>query len=277
MPLPFASKPDRTDLNHLPVVGLVGEIPLAEALGFRFRFRRLDAATPPAGADVLLVRAEAVDDAALAALHAPVLAGVPLVVLADADTADAAGALMGLTVVGFLEPSCRAEDLEGAIAGALRARRGGVADTRAPFDPRLERLREEAERIAAAIRAMAAEREAEAPRPVDAPRIRAHIKARRLRETFFPQGLFADPAWDILLDLAAARREGRAVSVSSLCIAAAVPTTTALRWIKHMVDDGLLVRRADQEDARRAFIELAPSTAETLDRCLEACFNLPGL
>lgn len=277
MSLPLASKPDRIDLNHLPVVGVVGEIPLAEALGFRFRFRRLDAAQPPAGANVLLVQAEAVDDATLATLQAPAFAGVPLLVLADADTADAAGALMGLAVTAFLEPSCSPEELEAAIARALRAPQAGVADTRTPFDPRLERLREEAERIAAAIRAMAAEREADAPRPVDAPRIRAHIKARRLRETFFPQGLFADPAWDILLDLAAARREGRAVSVSSLCIAAAVPTTTALRWIKHMVDDGLLVRRADQEDARRAFIELAPATAETLDRCLEACFNLPGL
>jgi len=36
----------------------------------------------------------------------------------------------------------------------------------------------------------------------------------------------ADPAWDMLLDLTAARAESRAVSVSSLCIAAGVPTTT---------------------------------------------------
>jgi hypothetical protein len=44
-----------------------------------------------------------------------------------------------------------------------------------------------------------------------------------MREQFFGPDLFADPAWDILLDLYAARLEQQRVAVSSLCIAAAVP------------------------------------------------------
>ena len=46
----------------------------------------------------------------------------------------------------------------------------------------------------------------------------------------FGEGLFADPAWDIMLDLFAARIEGKDITVSSAGIAACVPPTTALRW-----------------------------------------------
>src|SRR3546814_2126456 len=59
----------------------------------------------------------------------------------------------------------------------------------------------------------------------------------------------------------AARLEHKRVSVSSLCIAAAVPATTALRWIKSMTDEGLFVRRADNNDGRRIFIELSDEAA----------------
>lgn len=93
----------------------------------------------------------------------------------------------------------------------------------------------------------------------DAARIRQLIQMRRLRDRFFDAALFADPAWDMLLDLAASRLEERSVSVSSLCIAAAVPPTTALRWIRMMTEQQLLVRRADPADARRMFIDLADS------------------
>lgn len=93
--------------------------------------------------------------------------------------------------------------------------------------------------------------------PPDPQQIRHLISLRRLRERFFSPELFADPAWDILLDLAAARLERRSVSVSSLCIAAAVPPTTALRWIRLMTDQQLLERRADSLDARRMFVDLS--------------------
>src|SRR3546814_2543305 len=74
------------------------------------------------------------------------------------------------------------------------------------------------------------------------------LRQRRMREQYFPADLFADPAWDMLLDLYAARLEHQPVSVSSLCIAAAVPATTALRWIKTMTEAGLFVREADPQD-----------------------------
>ncbi|MBX9729098.1 MAG: MarR family winged helix-turn-helix transcriptional regulator, partial [Sphingopyxis sp.] len=81
--------------------------------------------------------------------------------------------------------------------------------------------------------------------------VRRALQERRLREQFFPADMFSDPAWDILLDLYAAQLEGQTVAVSSLCIAAAVPSTTALRWIKTMTDAGMLERHDDPQDRRR--------------------------
>ena len=94
--------------------------------------------------------------------------------------------------------------------------------------------------------------------------IRAMLRARRLRGQFFRGDLFADPAWDMLLDLMAARLEGKRVAVSSLCIAAAVPATTALRWIKALTDRGLFVREADPKDGRRVHIALSDEAARAL-------------
>lgn len=104
--------------------------------------------------------------------------------------------------------------------------------------------------------------------PVKARQIRDMIRLRRMREEAFESDLFADPAWDMLLDLMASRLEGRAVSVSNLCIASAVPATTALRWIKLMTDRALLERHADDADARRIFIALSKETADKLQRLL---------
>ncbi|MEP3225666.1 MAG: hypothetical protein ABJO01_06805 [Parasphingorhabdus sp.] len=92
--------------------------------------------------------------------------------------------------------------------------------------------------------------------PVTGEDIRKLIEARRMRHHYFEAALFSDPAWDMMLDLMAARLEERKVAVSSLCIAANVPPTTALRWIKTMTDQGIFLRKADEEDGRRIFIAL---------------------
>jgi hypothetical protein len=101
---------------------------------------------------------------------------------------------------------------------------------------------------------------------IEAGDVRALIRARRLRASYFPGDLFADPAWDMLLDLFAAGLEHRRVSVSSLCIAAAVPGTTALRWIGTMVEAKLFERQDDPADRRRAYISLTGKTRETMAR-----------
>ncbi|PEQ12085.1 hypothetical protein B2G71_13145 [Novosphingobium sp. PC22D] len=91
--------------------------------------------------------------------------------------------------------------------------------------------------------------------------LRAIIASRSLRNRFFPSQMFADPAWDILLDLTRAKFDGQQVSVSSVCIAASVPMSTALRWVRQMTDAGLLRRWTDPKDRRRDLITLTDTTA----------------
>ena len=102
--------------------------------------------------------------------------------------------------------------------------------------------------------------------PLSVDTVRSVIRARRIRARYFRDELFADPAWDMLLDLLQAEIAQLRVPVSSLCIAAAVPATTALRWLKTMVSEGIFVRRADPHDGRRVFVELAPQASQALRR-----------
>ena len=101
---------------------------------------------------------------------------------------------------------------------------------------------------------------------VSAETVRTVIRARRMRSRYFDDEMFADPAWDMLLDLLQAEIAQLRVPVSSLCIAAAVPATTALRWLKTMTQQGIFVRRADPHDGRRVFVELAPQASLAMRR-----------
>lgn len=94
--------------------------------------------------------------------------------------------------------------------------------------------------------------------------VRATIRARRLRSQYFSDDLFADPAWDMLLELLSAELSNQRMSVSSLCMGAGVPATTALRWLKSLVEKGLMTRRDDPLDARRVFVELSPDSSRAL-------------
>lgn len=231
-----------------------------------------------AGRPDLLLIDGVLADAGLAALLAhPAHAGMPVVLrVADGD-ADRAGLLLGCPL-WFVPDSADAASVARAVGLAAEALQLHAAEGSSRFDglDRIAALKRDAERVTAALAELAAGRPEGGARPVDAARIRAHIRARRLRERFFPADLFADPGWDMLLDLAAARLEQRPVSVSSLCIAASVPTTTALRWIKRLCDEQVLERASDPGDARRAFITMSAATARAMDACLDAVLNQPG-
>lgn len=96
--------------------------------------------------------------------------------------------------------------------------------------------------------------------------VRAIVRSRQKRADFLDSELFADPAWDILLDLTSAKLEGKVVPVSSACAASNVPMTTALRYIRHLVDAGLVKRWKDKTDARRFLLELEDETMEAMMR-----------
>lgn len=166
-----------------------------------------------------------------------------------------------------------------ALATAMAARRGPSVTHDVARDRNAERLRQlsdEVSRIASTLARLSVGPAAPPPPlertpagdipPLSAETVRSVIRARRLRARYFQEELFADPAWDMLLDLLQAEIAQLRVPVSSLCIAAAVPATTALRWLKTMVAQGLFIRRADPRDGRRVFVELAPQASEALRR-----------
>lgn len=90
------------------------------------------------------------------------------------------------------------------------------------------------------------------------------------RAKFLPPHYFADPVWIVLLDLYAHTLKRLRVSVGSLCIAARVPASTALRWIAVLVADGLIIREPDPEDKRRVYISLSPEGQQRVRACLDA-------
>lgn len=143
------------------------------------------------------------------------------------------------------------------------------------LDPREELLNqvEAIEQQLADLRALLAAE----PRPlleecplVLANRIRRQLKARRARTHFFGENLFADPAWDILLEAFATHLLQQRTSVTALCNAAAVPPTTALRWVNRLEEEQLLVRRDDPLDGRRSWIEISPRGEATMRRYLDS-------
>jgi DNA-binding MarR family transcriptional regulator len=101
--------------------------------------------------------------------------------------------------------------------------------------------------------------------PISEMEVRALLKLRRNRDHFFGEDLFADPAWDILLELYAASLGQFRVSVTSLCAGAAVPATTALRWISHLEQKGMINRKADPTDGRRHFLMLSNQAIEAMN------------
>jgi hypothetical protein len=244
-----------------------------------------------AAADAILVSGDETQPdfaAVLGRLEAAARAGqFRSVVFAPLDSLDTVAAC---TEHGDVQHVCEAdEDVRiAAIGHAVRKRRLMLHDaSKGHATARLQQLSEEVGRIATILAALSEDEailesakfeEGDEERPgIDAGQIRAMIRARRLRDHFFKGDLFADPAWDMMLDLMAARLEKQRVAVSSLCIAAAVPPTTALRWIKALCDRGLFVRVADPEDGRRVFIELSDPSAAALESYLRAVQRLSAV
>ena len=89
---------------------------------------------------------------------------------------------------------------------------------------------------------------------------------RRCRDAAFEAHgrLFAEPAWDVLLDLLLSENDGRPVSVTDACLGSANPNTTASRHLRRLERAGLVMREADPADARRAWLRLTGEGRELL-------------
>ena len=255
-----------------------GDASLAEAVALAggrvvATFAWGDSVVAPPGA-LILLDTTGVDPAILDAAM-PGLADRADLVSCDLDRLDQVASALLFTDAQFLCAPTMADRVAALAVAAGLIDRDAAPAVRVGEAARLSRLSAEVARIAAALARLATEegggvadrhqRFDVGPAPsidaddgaIDPQAIRAALRARRLRDGFFGDGLFEDPAWDMLLDLFAAELEGKRVSISSLCIAAAVAPTTALRWLNRLVAEGLLERRPDPRDKRRAFVALS--------------------
>ena len=138
---------------------------------------------------------------------------------------------------------------------------------------RLRQLSDEAGKIASSLSEMSLRGDIarndpafSSPPQVTAGQVRDIIRARRARRKYLSAELFADPAWDILLVLLERDLRGLRTNVSFACAHAAVPATTALRWLSGLTAQGLVQRYPHPTDQRVFLVSLADETKAALHR-----------
>ncbi|ANY20063.1 hypothetical protein A6F68_01549 [Tsuneonella dongtanensis] len=255
----------------------------------------LDETAPPFRCDVLLVDCPVHDGATIAAImqldQRAAESGLPLIVTTSMAMLETVFGCLDRSGAEIMVEPTRGERVIALGRALLKIPRMRLRELDEQDRLTLHRLTEQVAQIAAQIDRLSSDeprafrlespgdefrgdgdegerRLIRPPRPpLPDPRlVRKIIRQRQLRAEFLGGDLFADPAWDILLDLTAARAEHTRVSVTSLCIASGVPPTTALRWIAQMSEAGLLVRVEDETDRRRAFIELSDKAVDAMAR-----------
>jgi DNA-binding MarR family transcriptional regulator len=114
---------------------------------------------------------------------------------------------------------------------------------------------------------------ASGPMPVTARTVRAIIADRWLRREYL--GFDAsDAEWSLMLELYAARLEGRDVHQTGLSVAAGVPQTTTLNITRRLIEAGIFASKPDLRDGRRLLIGLTSSTADRIHAYLTAAAGI---
>lgn len=93
--------------------------------------------------------------------------------------------------------------------------------------------------------------------PAIAAKFALAVRAARVRrDRHFPDKLFGEPAWDILLELFASTVMGERISIDKACRAANVAQTTALRYIRELERHGLIAETPGLADSGVALLEM---------------------
>lgn len=95
------------------------------------------------------------------------------------------------------------------------------------------------------------------------------LRVRRQRSEILGVDSFRDPAWDMLLDLYAQHDHGAGMMISALCIGSGVPQTTALRYVYHLAELGLIEIADHPTDQRRTMVRLADHVCPRIERLLD--------
>ena len=86
--------------------------------------------------------------------------------------------------------------------------------------------------------------------------------------------MFGETAWEMLLKLYVRYHTGRSSTVAQLQRGSRTHDSTASRWLGHLEEQGLVVRRAHPMDSTTTFIELTDAATEALDSYLGSILEL---
>jgi CheY-like chemotaxis protein/DNA-binding MarR family transcriptional regulator len=185
---------------------------------------------------------------------------------------DFAVAGMRLGAVDFLTKPVRPRQLLSAVASAIERVHRDRASHHVPDE--INVLAQQAQALAATLKGWAQSQ--------SQPRLKGALanpgefallgmeRLRRLRRTVPALSDLDDVAWDLLLELMRAEKNGQQLSVSSLSISIDhVSSTTALRRIQELVKAGRIVRVPDPTDARRDFVALGDECRTVLGQYVD--------
>lgn len=98
--------------------------------------------------------------------------------------------------------------------------------------------------------------------------LRRILRSRAIRKDYFDRDLFADSAWDILLELYNAELERKCVSVPNCRVPGNGPAAAALRQIGKLVDRDLVVQSPHSLDPGRQVIRLSEAASGAMQAFL---------
>jgi DNA-binding MarR family transcriptional regulator len=90
------------------------------------------------------------------------------------------------------------------------------------------------------------------------------LDVRRRRADIFPEGMFGEPAWEILLLLYVEDQRER-LNIGRICSRLGIPMSSALRWLGFLQEAQLVRREPNPTDQRAILVRLTPRAIEVLD------------
>lgn len=92
------------------------------------------------------------------------------------------------------------------------------------------------------------------------------LTALRARDAIFGPNLFSDPAWDVLLELYAAKLGGRKMTPRDIALAIDMPESTTARWVAVLKERDLVASQVDHDEQFRRWMILTAEGALRMKR-----------
>lgn len=106
------------------------------------------------------------------------------------------------------------------------------------------------------LKALLSRRKLRGPIGITEDHVLSILIARRGREALLGPGLFSEPAWDVLLELYAAKLGCRKMFIADLARATETPESTTARWISVLSGRGLVAPVPDTIESNGPWITL---------------------